>query len=329
MRQPVPRALALAHDLLSLAERSCDPARIAIACRALGYSLCIAGEQGGADLVLARGIALAGGSADTEFGAYGEDPRIICRINRGTVLCFLGYPETALRIAQEGLARARARNNPHAVAWSLVSLADIHIFLRNATGAEQAAAEAIDVARQHRLVQWLARAPQRRGWALCQLGNTHQGLALLEDGLRCQHATGHMLGTTRANCYLAEGCLLAGKPETALEHVEAARRHAETHEEHYLSAEIHRLHAEILQTLGAPTQEIECHLHSALNVARSQAARLWELRAASSFARLWRDHGRRDEARGLLAPVYGWFTEGFHTPDLLDSRALLDELAVE
>ena len=182
MRQPVPRALALGRELLSLAERSGDPAHIAIACRALGYSLYIAGEQGEADPVLARGIALADGLA----AVYGEDPQIICRINRGMVLCFLGYSETALRIAHEGLARARARNNPHVVAWSLVSLADIHIFLRNAGRAEQAAAEAIDVARQHRLVQWLARAPQRRGWALCQLGGTQQGLALLEEGLGSQ-----------------------------------------------------------------------------------------------------------------------------------------------
>jgi predicted ATPase len=278
--------------------------------------------------VLARGIALADGLADTEFAVYGEDPRIICRINRGMVLCFLGSPETALRSAHEGLARARARNNPHAVAWSLVSLADIHIFLRNAAGAEQAAAEAIDVAQQHRLAQWLARAPQRRGWALCQLGDTHQGLALLEEGLCRQHATGHMLGTTRANCYLAEGCLLAGRLEAALGHIEAAHRHAETYGEHYMSAEIHRLHAEVLHIQGIPAPEIEGHLRTALDIARRQGAKWFELRAARSLARLWRDYGRCDEAHDLLASVYGWFTEGRHTPDLSDARALLEELAV-
>jgi predicted ATPase len=323
MRQPVPKALALGHEVLSLAERSGDPAHIAIACRALGYSHYIAGEQGEADPVLARGIALADGLA----AVYGEDPRIICRINRGMVLCFLGYPETALRIAHEGLARARARNDPHAVAWSLVSLADIHIFLRNAGGAEQAAAEAIDVARQHRLVQWLARAPQRRGWALCQLGNTHEGLALLEEGLRRQHATGHMLGTTRANYYLAEGCLLAGRPEAALGHIEAAHGHAETYGEHYMSAEMHRLHAEVLHNLGIPAQEIEGHLREALNIARDQGARLWELRAATCLARFWHHEGKRDEARELLAPIHGWFTEGFDTPHLKEAKALLNELS--
>jgi predicted ATPase len=95
-----------------------------------------------------------------------------------------------------------------------------------------------------------------------------------------------------------------------------------------MSAEIHRLHAEVLQIRGAPALEIEGHLHSALDIARRQGAKWFELRAATSLARLWRDYGRCDEAHDLLAPVYGWFTEGRHTPDLSDARALLDELAV-
>ncbi len=127
---------------------------------------------------------------DAEFAVYGEDPRIICRIQWGLARCLLGYPETGLRVLGEGVARARARNNPHAIAWSLVFLAHIQTYLRDAAETERAAAEVIAIAREHRFPQWLARAQERRGWALCQLGDAVQGLALLEEGQRGLHATG-------------------------------------------------------------------------------------------------------------------------------------------
>jgi class 3 adenylate cyclase/predicted ATPase/ABC-type transport system involved in cytochrome c biogenesis ATPase subunit len=323
MRQPLPKTVALARGLLSLAKRTGDPARMALACRALGISLFTAGEQTEADAVFARGITLADNLGDTDFAIYGEDPRIICRIYRGDVQCFLGYPETGLRITEEGLARARARNNPHEIAWSLVVLAQLYTVLRDAMMADKVAAEAIDIARQHRFPQWLAFAHQRRGSALCQLGDPAQGLTLLEEGLRHLETTGTRLANTRAYCYLAEGCLLAGSPDAALTHLEAAHRHADTYGEHYLSAEIHRLHAEVLRVRGAPDMEIERHLRAARHIGCQQGTRLWELRAATSLARLWHTQGRATEAHGLLAPLYASFTEGFDLPDLIDARALL------
>jgi predicted ATPase len=96
----------------------------------------------------------------------------------------------------------------------------------------------------------------------------------------------------------------------------------------WFEAELHRIRGELLRTAhpGA-TAEAEADFHRAITVARRQDAKLWELRAATSLARLWRDRGKRDEARALVAPVYGWFTEGFDTPDLKEAKALLDELS--
>jgi tetratricopeptide (TPR) repeat protein len=324
-REPVPRAVALARDLLSLAERSGDPARIAIACRALGNSLGIAGKQAEADPVLARSISLADGLGDSEFAVYGEDPRIIGRLYLGQVRCRLGYQETGLRIAEEGLARARAGNNPHVIAWSLNIIGGIHASRRDAPGAEQAGAEVIAIARHNRFWQVLALGERRRGWALCQLGDAAKGLALIEEGLRRQHATGQMHVSTGAYVDLTEGYLLAGRPEAALGHIQAGYRHADTYGEHYLSAEIHRLHAEVLRIQGDPAQESEDHLGAALEVARQQGARLWELRAATSLARLRQDQGRGAEAHSLLAQVYDCFSEGFDLPDLVEARALLSQ----
>jgi class 3 adenylate cyclase len=116
MRQPVPRTLALARELLASAERAGEPARVAVASRALGYSLFVAGDQAEADGFLGRGASLADGLPDAEFAVYGEHPGIVCRLYRGSVRCLMGYPEEGARTAEAGLARARAAGNPHTLA---------------------------------------------------------------------------------------------------------------------------------------------------------------------------------------------------------------------
>ena len=182
------------------------------------------------------------------------------------------------------------------------------------------------ISERHRFPQWLGLAQQWRGWALCRLGDVADGLALLEEGLRRMRGTGAVLHTTIGRCLLAEGCLLAGTAEAAFGHLEAAQSHAEAYGERYLAAEIHRLRAEARRAEGAPAARCEGHLREALALARSQSAKLLELRAARGLARLRRDQGRVAEARALLAPVYASFTEGFAFPDLVEARALLEDL---
>jgi predicted ATPase len=91
-------------------------------------------------------------------------------------------------------------------------------------------------------------------------------------------------------------------------------------------AELERIEGELRRLHGASTAEVEAYFERALAIAHGQSAKAFELRAAISLARLWRDQGKRDQARDLLAPVYNWFTEGFDTPDLMDAKALLDQL---
>ncbi len=135
-----------------------------------------------------------------------------------------------------------------------------------------------------------------------------------------------MLHTTLSRCLFSDACLLAGEPAAALGHLEAAQSHADGYGERYLAAEIHRLRAEARRAEGGCARECEGHLREALAVARGQGAGLLELRAARDLARLWRDRGRVSAACDLLAPVYASFTEGFGFPDLVEARALLDEL---
>jgi predicted ATPase len=195
--------------------------------------------------------------------------------------------------------------------------------LRDVPEVERAAAQAVDLSMRHRFPQWLGFAQQSLGWALCHLGRIAKGMAQLEEGMRHMQETGAHLHTTKTHSLFAEACLLAGQPKAALDHLQIAHSHAESYGEQYLMAEIHRLRASALRAQGAALSECEGHLRAALDIARRQAARIWALRAGSDLARLWRDQGRTSEARELLAPHYGSFTEGFTFPDLVEAKALL------
>ena len=162
---------------------------------------------------------------------------------------------------------------------------------------------------------------------MCRLGDVSGGLDLLEKGARSWHATGAVLHTTQMRGRLAESYLLAGRLALANQHLAAARAHYESFGEGYLGAELWRLTALSSQSDASPMEIVERQLNEALRIARRQQAKLCELRAATSLARLWGERERRGEARDLLAPVYGWFTEGFDTADLKEAKALLEQLA--
>ena len=159
-------------------------------------------------------------------------------------------------------------------------------------------------------------------------GAAETGIAELRQGLAANEAMGIQLHTPSFLGLLAGLYIGIGNSGEALRLLDEALARVDRLEERWFEADLHRLKGEALLALSPErAAEAEACYHQALAVARDQGARLWELRAATSLARLWRDQGRRAEARDLLAPVYGWFTEGFDTADLKDAKALLDELA--
>ena len=174
---------------------------------------------------------------------------------------------------------------------------------------------------------WLALGTIYQGWALADGGQVEAGIARVREGLAAYWATGAQHRSPYLLALAAEAHGKAGETRQALDVVAAALERVEKTGERWFEAELHRLKGEVLRALPERDQaEAEACFRRAIEVARGQSARLWELRAATSLARLWHDQGRRAEARDLLAPVYGWFTEGFDTPDLRDARALRDEL---
>jgi predicted ATPase len=184
----------------------------------------------------------------------------------------------------------------------------------------------VAVASEHGFAAWAARGRIRQGWADAQRGEATRGIARIRDGLAANEATGDRVTTPWYLTLLAEALALAGKIEEALAALDDALAKAAVSGVSEWNAEIHRLHGELTCRLPHPDPtKVEDSFRTALAIAREQGTRGYELRAAVSLARLRRDQGRRAEARDLLAPVYGWFTEGFDTADLKEAKALLDE----
>jgi predicted ATPase len=191
----------------------------------------------------------------------------------------------------------------------------------------QYADRTLSLATEHGLEFFRATALLWRGWCLAALRRAEEGVPLLSAGLAGRDELGHVIWRPLALSLLGDGCRMADKLPAALGHFAEARRLAETTGEQWFHAETLRLRGEALRAMGDGVSAEDCY-REAIAIARQQNAKLWELRAAISLVRLWRDQGKRSEALVLLAPVYDWFTEGIDTPVLQEAKALLDELAV-
>jgi predicted ATPase len=174
---------------------------------------------------------------------------------------------------------------------------------------------------------WAAMGRVLHGWALAMQGQGAEGMAQVCQGIATMQATGAALFVPYMCTLLADVAAHLGHPADGLQALTEAHTLVEHHEERWWEAEVARLRGVVLlrQPETAPA-EAEAWLQRALVVARRQEAKSLELRAAMSLARLWQQQGKRQEAHDLLAPVYGWFAEGFDTADLQEAKALLEEL---
>lgn len=165
-----------------------------------------------------------------------------------------------------------------------------------------------------------------RGWALIEQSNSDTGLSQMQQGFAALKETGNETFLPWCLVSLAEAYGKACHIEEGPTALNEALRWVEKNEERHIEAELYRLKGQLLQQLSSDNQTaVETCFHQSLDIARQQQAKSWELRAAISLARLWRQQGKRQEALDLLAPVYGWFTEGFDTADLREARSLLGQ----
>jgi predicted ATPase len=200
------------------------------------------------------------------------------------------------------------------------------LFDGNDATLNELAEELLAVTTEQGFPYWLAAGTMLRGCAKVKNGDVTEGMSLLRSGLAASRATGYVLVAPIYMSHLAGACEIAGRIGEGLAHLDDALQIVERTGGRWFAAELNRHNGRLLLTQGH-AEAAENSYRKALNIGEEQEAKLWELRAAVSLARLRRDQGRGAEARDLLAPVYGWFTEGFATPDLKEAKALLGELS--
>jgi predicted ATPase len=258
---------------------------------------------------------------------FGQDHYVAVLCFRSQVLWPLGYPAAALADASQALTHARSIGQAATLIFACNHVSFLHLLCRDYERASLLLDELSTLSDEKSATLWKAVVPIWRGILLAQTGRARDAIQV-SAGLSVYRASGgtyvvpyHLLNLATAHAEL-------GQFEDAWHHIEEATAMLQTTKQLYWESEVDRLAGEIARKMPEPDiMKALAYFDRALAVARQQKAKSWELRAAMSMARLWRDQGKREAARELLAPVYGWFTEGFDTRDLKEAKALLEQLA--
>jgi predicted ATPase len=323
-------ARELGEQGLALAERQQDAALMLEAHAALAATLFYLGEFALACSHAEQGLALYDSQQHRHlaYQGAGQDVGVLCLNHLSVSLGYLGYAEQALQRSREMVTLARGLAHPLSLAAALSWTARFHQIRREPHLVQTLADASIALATAQGFPQWLAQGIVLRGWALAEQGRAAEGVTAIRQGLAAWRATGAEIGRQWRLLLLAEAQGYMGQIAAGLATLTEALAVVEATGDRRDEAEIHRLTGEFLLRQAVPDAlQAEACFQQALDVARRQEAKSLELRAAMSLARLWQQQGKRAEARELLAPVYGWFTEGFDTADLQEAKALLAALA--
>jgi class 3 adenylate cyclase/predicted ATPase len=320
-------ALHLDEDLLRLSRQRNDSAGLVLAHYSSARNLMFAGRFGLSWTHLEEVFSFYDRiSQRSLISQAGDDPYVAAGGISALVVCCLGYPDRALARSKAAIDEAWRLAHP-ATSGSVLALGNMLVSLLGDDAAlNERAEQLVAIAAEQSFPWWGAQGAIYLGWSKAKGGDVVEGISLLRRGLSAHRATGAELWTPHHITRLAMACEIAGEFEEASFLLDEALKIVERTGERWFEAELNRNKGQLLLRQGH-TEAGEGLYCKALSIAREQEAKLWELRAAMSLAQLRRDRSRRAEARDLLAPVYGWFTEGFDTPDLKEAKALLDELA--
>ena len=320
-------AWELGEQLLSIAQRQQDPLLLVEAHRALGVISFWAGDMTAATTHFEQGVHWYTPQQHAGLVAlYGHDAGVACLSWSVWALWWLGYPDQALARNAAALSLARQHAHPFSLAFALNWATWLHHFRRDGIATRTSAEAVIALATEQGFTMWSAHGTFLRGWSLSAQGQA-AGRAEMRQGLAAYQATGQRLMISYSLSLLAATSGQAWGTEEEEQGLTEALAVVSQTGERWVEAELYRLRGQLLLQQAVPDEQHSAIcFQKALSIARNQQAKSFELRAATSLARLWQQQGKRQEARQLLGDVYNWFTEGFDTADLKDAKALLDEL---
>jgi class 3 adenylate cyclase/predicted ATPase len=321
--------LTLAAQFLALAERQGATVPLLLGHGMVGSSLLHTGSPAQGRRHLDHAIALYDPAVHRPLALlFACDLRVINLVYRSLASWFLGYPEAALADTNHALKEARDTGQAGTTFIALNYAILVHFLRGNYATTETLADELFTLADKQDAVAWKQSGLLYRGWVFAVTGKVSEAIQLITPGLAAFRSTGSTYMTSGGLSLLAKSHADLGQIEKASPFIDEAKSVIKGNGETWFEANVHLIAGDIALKLPQPyAGEAETHFERALAVARQQQAKSWELRAATSMARLWRAQGKQQQARELLAPIYGWFTEGFDTRDLIEAKALLDKLA--
>jgi len=317
-----------ATQFLAFAEKQGSAVPLMIALRAMGISLAATGNVMQGRSHFDRAITLYDPAEHRALATrFGHDNRVAVLSYRSWALWYLGYPEAALIDAEGALKYAREIGQAATLMYALFHASFPYMLCGNYTVANVLLDELLALADEKGSSFWRAFGMLARGYILALNGKSSETVQLTTSGLSAFRSTSSTLLAPLHLSYLARAYADLGQFDSAWRCIREAMTAVETRKERWCEAEVHRFAGEIALVETRPdAAKAEAYFERALAVARKQQAKSWELRAAMRMARLWRGQGKPQQARDLLAPVYGWFTEGLGIRDLKEAKALLAEL---
>jgi class 3 adenylate cyclase/predicted ATPase len=318
----------LAAQFLALARKQGTTVPLMVGNRMMGTSMLLTGDIAESRAHLDRAIALYDPVQHRSLATrLGQDVRVSIWSYRSFALWSLGYPAAALADADQALKDARQIGHATSLMFALAVTSWTLIQCANYATANIQLDEVVGLAGEKGALYWKAQGTLEQGWLFALTGKASDAVHKIISGLAEWQSTGSTLLMPFNLSCLATAYAELGKFDDAWRCIGEAMTTAETTHERLWQAEIHRMAGDIALLAPDPdAAKAEAYFERAIEVARGQRAKSWELRAAIGMARLWRDQGKQQEAHDLLAPIYGWFTEGFDTFDLKKARTLLDEL---
>lgn len=319
--------LEIGRQLLAIAQAAQETDLLLEAYRLIGGPLFGLGRLKEARGFWERGIALYDpGQHERLAYRFGHDPAVTFHGILGLTLWLLGYPEQALGQSQRLGGLIQSFSHPTSLTIAHCLLAKQACMHGDVQVVRHHAEEAIRLGQAHAVPTWTAMGVALRGWVLVEQGQGAEGMVQLKEGITAFRATGVAHFVPFFLALRAEACLKTHRLNEGLAALAEARPLTQSGGDTYWLAEVDRLHGELLRIQDEDESKAEALFRSALETARQQEARMLELRAAVSLARLWQTQGKAQAGRELLAEANGWFTEGFEAPDLWAARALLAEL---